>query len=464
MDAVVSVFPSRNYKPQTTRSWDFMRFPHIVKRNRAVESDVVIGFIDTGIWPESDSFSDGGFSRPSKKWKGACNGGQNFTCNNKIIGARFYSSNTRENSARDTNGDGTHVASTAAGNKIHGTSFYGMAKGNARGAVPSARIAVYKVFWKGGCSSVDILAAFDDAINDQVDIISFSLGGIMAKGYKSDVIAIGSFHAMRRGILTSSAAGNAGPYPNSVTNVAPWMLTVEASTMDRKFIDEVILGDGTTLKPDITATGTDILAAWSPLNSPSGIPGDTRSVKYNIISGTSMAFPHATGAAAYVKTFHPNWSPAAIKSNLMTTASAMNDTKNPDGEFSYGSGHLNPAKAINPGLIYDAHEDDYLMMLCHLGDSHEVLAMTDYEKRCPKKFPRAARDLNYPSMASDLRETHFIRTVTNIGSANSIYIATVSSNYDVNITVSPEILCFKSFKEETNFRCCSQGDRGKKYG
>lgn len=72
-------------------------------------------------------------------------------------------------------------------------------------------------------------------------------------------------------------------------------------------------------QPDITAPGVDILAAWSPISPPSIYYLDTRSVNFNIISGTSMSCPHASGAAAYVKALHPNWSPAAIKSALMTT-------------------------------------------------------------------------------------------------------------------------------------------------
>lgn len=75
------------------------------------------------------------------------------------------------------------------------------------------------------------------------------------------------------------------------------------------------------LKPDLTAPGVDILAAWSPLASPSVSDIDPARTSYNVISGTSMSCPHVSGAAAYVKSAHPNWSPAAIKSALMTTGS-----------------------------------------------------------------------------------------------------------------------------------------------
>ena len=81
MKGVVSVFPSKVYHLQTTRSWDFMGFNETVKRNATVESNVIVGVIDSGIWPESESFSDEGFGPPPKKWKGSCRGGQNFTCN-----------------------------------------------------------------------------------------------------------------------------------------------------------------------------------------------------------------------------------------------------------------------------------------------------------------------------------------------------------------------------------------------
>ena len=73
------------------------------------------------------------------------------------------------------------------------------------------------------------------------------------------------------------------------------------------------------LQPDIVAPGIDILAAYSKLSSVTGKDEDYRFDVYNIISGTSMACPHVAAAAVYVKTFHPNWSPAAIKSALMTT-------------------------------------------------------------------------------------------------------------------------------------------------
>lgn len=169
----------------------------------------------------------------------------------KIVGARYYRSNTTVTpndvlSPRDTDGHGTHTASTVAGYPVANVSLDGFALGTARGGVPSARIAVYKVCWSDGCSAADILAAFDDAIADGVDIISLSLGSVSARDYFRDVIAIGSFSAMSNGILTSSAAGNSGPSPSRIANYAPWIFTVAASTIDRKFSTDVQLGNNIT--------------------------------------------------------------------------------------------------------------------------------------------------------------------------------------------------------------------------
>ncbi|KAK4479772.1 hypothetical protein RD792_015307 [Penstemon davidsonii] len=243
---VVSIFPSKTFQLQTTRSWDFMGFPENVQRNPTVESDTIIGVIDSGIWPESESFNDKGFGPPPKKWKGVCKGGFNFTCNNKLIGARFYGVDFNFVSARDTVGHGTHTASTAAGSIVKGASFYGIAKGTARGAVPSSRIAAYKVCSDRGCTSADLLAGFDDAIADGVDLITISIGGKTPEALQIDPIAIGSFHASQKGILVIQSAGNSGSRA-SVSSIAPWIFTVAASTIDREIVTKVALGNGSIL-------------------------------------------------------------------------------------------------------------------------------------------------------------------------------------------------------------------------
>ncbi|KAK8491083.1 hypothetical protein V6N11_047126 [Hibiscus sabdariffa] len=171
----------------------------------------------------------------------------------KIIGARYYRANGDYGSddfksPRDSEGHGSHTSSIAAGAIVSNADLYSFRAGTAHGGVPSARIAVYKICWYDGCNEEDILAAFDDAIADGVDIISLSVGGIIAVDYFSDSIAIGAFHSMKHGILTSNSAGNGGPYYASVVNLSPWSLSVGASTIDRRFQTVVKLGNGKVFK------------------------------------------------------------------------------------------------------------------------------------------------------------------------------------------------------------------------
>jgi subtilisin family serine protease len=149
-------------------------------------------------------------------------------------------------SPRDSEGHGTHTASIAAGGSVSMASLYDLAMGTARGGVPSARIAVYKECWSDGCWDADILAAFDDAIADGVDIISISVGDLTPHDYFNDSIAIGAFHAMKYGILTSNSGGNEGPGLATISNISPWSLSVAASTIDRKFLTKVLLGSNET--------------------------------------------------------------------------------------------------------------------------------------------------------------------------------------------------------------------------
>ncbi|RWW85433.1 hypothetical protein BHE74_00005883 [Ensete ventricosum] len=168
-----------------------------------------------------------------------------------------YNDTTNEASPRDYDGHGTHTASTVAGRSVRNVSLYGLAGGMARGAVPSARLAVYKVCWPAGCASEDLLAAFDHAIADGVDIISISIGSKRASDYFEDPIAIGAFHAMKKGILTSASGGNEGRNGRgTVGNVAPWMLVSAASSIDRRIIDTLVIEDRRTIGASINTFPT----------------------------------------------------------------------------------------------------------------------------------------------------------------------------------------------------------------
>ena len=178
-----------------------------------------------------------------------CQVGQGWDLNNcsrKIIGARFYSAGQNEEnlkrdflSPRDKGGHGTHTASTAAGSVVDGVSFHGLGAGAARGGAPRARIAVYKSMWgpRGSASTMDILAAIDDAIHDGVDVLSLSLGAL------GNADSFGTLHAVQKGIAVVYAAGNDGPSPQTLENTSPWVITVAASKIDRSFPTVITLGN-----------------------------------------------------------------------------------------------------------------------------------------------------------------------------------------------------------------------------
>ncbi|KAM7464549.1 hypothetical protein LguiA_032670 [Lonicera macranthoides] len=170
-----------------------------------------------------------------------------------------------------------------------------------------------------------------------------------------------------------------------------------------------------------------------------------------------MACPHVAGTAAYLKSLHPDWSPSAIKSALMTTAWQMNATQNKDSEFAYGTGHIDPVKAVNPGLVYETFKEGYIQMLCNM--KHKISSLRKIfgdNTCCPQEANGSSKDLNYPSMAAQLPEglnytVTFSRTVVNVGSPNSTYRSKITKNPLLNVSVKPRILTFQSLNEKKSF-------------
>ncbi|XP_010916207.2 subtilisin-like protease SBT5.6 isoform X2 [Elaeis guineensis] len=651
MGEVVSTFRSEGrWSPHTTRSWEFIGDEEGLKgsernwlRSRAkYGKNVIVGMVDSGIWPESESFGDKGMGPIPKHWKGICEEGDAFNsshCNKKLIGARYYvkgyeayygSLNTTYafRSPRDNDGHGTHTASTVAGRVVRRVSALGgFARGTASGGAPLARLAVYKVCWpipgpnpniENTCFDADMLAAIDDAIGDGVHILSISIGAVgTPPKYSEDGIAIGALHAAKHGIVVSCSGGNSGPALATVSNLAPWMITVAASSIDRAFDSAILLGNGMTikgqtvtpyelkgnesyplvyagdavvpatpsnvsgqclpnslsarkvrgkivlclrgsglraakglevkraggaaiilgnapangneipvdchvlpgsavssddaitilkyinstgqpsatigrarttldvrpapvmtafssrgpnrvepniLKPDITAPGLNILAAWSESSSPTKLEDDHRSVAYNLLSGTSMSCPHVSATASLLKSMHPHWSSAAIRSAMMTTATVRNAQKglikNAAGEVAgpleYGSGHLRPTHASDPGLVYEASYRDYLLFACS-----SIGVQMDPTFPCPES-PPSTFDLNYPSVSvSNLNGSITVhRTVTNVGQWKARYHVSIVEPSGVSVKISPKILKFKE-GEEKSFRIKLQVDGSK---
>ncbi|XP_028113310.1 subtilisin-like protease SBT1.7 [Camellia sinensis] len=222
--------------------------------------NVVIGLVDSGIWPEAESFNDAGLGPVPIYWNGYCESGDSFNssfCNRKLIGARYFTKGFNflkadkptdhfgrdYDSPRDGSGHGTHTASTAAGALVDHANLFGFAEGTAKGIAYNARIAMYKACAFHWCPDSDILAAMESAIQDGVQILSLSIGGPETPYYASS-IARGGFAAIKKGIFVTCAAGNNGPISGSVMNTAPWLTTVGAGSIDRSFPVDVMLGNG----------------------------------------------------------------------------------------------------------------------------------------------------------------------------------------------------------------------------
>ncbi|KAL3522220.1 hypothetical protein ACH5RR_015054 [Cinchona calisaya] len=638
---VVSVFLNGGAKLQTTHSWKFLGLeddngvvpPESIWNKANFGQDVIIANFDSGVWPESRSFSDEGFGPIPSKWKGSC---QNTTvpCNRKLIGAKYFNNGYLSmgarvepwmNNARDHEGHGTHTLSTAGGNFVPGANMLGFAEGTAKGGAPKARVASYKTCWPKflfnnpvECYDADMMQAFDEAIHDGVDVISLSV--LENKGfiYSQSAIAIGAFHALMNNIVVVAAAGNEGPRPKTVKNIAPWIFTVGASTMDRDFLSFIDLPTRQTfmgrslspslpnkgyyplidaaqayapysspyeaifcrrgtldqqkvqgkilvcltgqnsnaekgevaaqagavgmiirndeyfgdiidafphvlpaihigynegvlllsyinsvsdpvgyirppttamrltpaptvatfssrgpnwvtpeiLKPDITAPGFYILASNTGDSSPTSLDSDKRRTSFTIMYGTSMACPHVAGMVALLKALHPDWSPAAIRSAIMTTAQIGDNTMNIMREmdleratpFGFGAGHMVPNSAMDPGLVYDLTVTDHLNFLCANGYSESQISLfARGPYYCPERF--SLYKFNYPSLvAPNLIAGYSVtltRTLKNVGSPGT-YTAHINSPPGVTFYLEPYRLTFEEIGVERSFRLTLQ--------
>ncbi|KAF8039303.1 hypothetical protein BT93_B1745 [Corymbia citriodora subsp. variegata] len=607
-DGVLYVRPEKALSLHTTRTPDFLG----LHRGAGLWNDsnygkgVIIGMLDSGIFPGHSSFSDEGMPPPPARWKGRCEFNGTF-CNNKLIGARSILSAI----PYDSNGHGTHTSSTAAGAFVKDANVLGNAKGTAVGMAPLAHLAMYQVCNSGSCLEGDVIAGLDAAIEDGVDVLSISLGG-ESRPFYDDVIATGAFTATQKGIFVSCSAGNSGPSNFTVSNDAPWILTVGASTVDRSLTATVQLGngqefDGETLyqphdfplgllplvfpgangdqsaalclpgslesysdlrwkvvvcdagdgsgavakgqevknaggaamilvngptqgyitdaeahvlpaanvryiagreikrylstasapmatilfkgthigisvapavsffssrgpnnqspgilKPDIIGPGVNILAAWPfPLDYPAD-----RKHTFNVISGTSMSCPHLSGVAALLKSVHPDWSPAAIKSAIVTTAAISNEggrlimdhSLHPADIFATGAGHINPSKAVDPGLIYDIAPSDYLPYFCGLNyTDFQLVMMYQRQVTCSRIKSIPDYQLNYPSISLRFEglvtKVSVTRTVRNVGPAKSRYRSVIEPITGLDsIAVYPSDLEFTKANQTASFR------------
>ncbi|WVZ66484.1 hypothetical protein U9M48_015694 [Paspalum notatum var. saurae] len=622
---VAGVYEDRLVHLHTTRSPGFLGLDEDfgIWPDTDFGDGVIIGFVDSGIWPESASFDDTGLSPVRPSWKGRCVDGERFNasmCNNKLVGARFFTaagtSAARGDdflSPRDKDGHGTHVASTAAGSEVANAGFFGFARGAARGVAPRARVAMYKACDVRSCKTAGIVAAIDAAVKDGVDILSLSLGGFNDPDFYRDSMSIALFGAVRAGVFVVCSAGNFGPRESSLNNVAPWITTVGAGTVDRVFPVSITLGDGQVLtgqslyahagngtgmvrllpsncaddlepgrirgklvvctrdfgvlpsygvavksasgrglisldpmdwrmdglmaqaftlpavtlsareadkltaymqsdayaaasisftrrtvtgenrapmvasfssrgpnhivrqilKPDVIAPGANILGAW-PVESPltlglGGGDADARRAGFNILSGTSMACPHVAGVAALLRHKHRGWTPAMIRSALMTTAATLDshgrdiaDNSPTSGgaatPLAAGAGHVRPQLALDPGLVYDAVEEDYVDFLCALNyTAAQVRTFVPGFAGCTRTLPGGAADLNYPSFVVEFSNGADVcvltRTVTKVSEGPEAYtVRVMAPNRLVAVTVTPSTLKFEEQNEKKRYK------------
>ncbi|XP_033140688.1 subtilisin-like protease SBT3.10 isoform X1 [Brassica rapa] len=300
---VVHVIPNTLYELTTTRTWDYLGLSPGTSKSLVHKADmgrkIIVGVIDTGVWPESEMYNDKGYGPIPSRWKGSCESGELFNgsihCNKKLIGAKYFvdglvaeigdfdrAENAEYASPRDFNGHGTHVSSTIGGSFLPGVSYLGLGRGTVKGGAPGVRLAIYKACWlqSGSCSGADVLKAIDEAIHDGVDVLSLSLGSKVPLYSETDVrelTSVGAFHAVAKGIPVVAAAGNDGPSAQTISNVAPWILTVAATTLDRSFPTAITLGNNITILGQAIFAGPEL--GYSDLTYPQS--GDCQKLSAN---------------------------------------------------------------------------------------------------------------------------------------------------------------------------------------
>ncbi len=284
LPGVSAVYPDQLLHLDTDNSPQFIGAPEVwgdLGGQEKAGENVVIGVVDTGIWPEHPSFSNpdpsGKPYAPLATWHGTtCQFGSvvpgdvPFTCNNKLIGAaRFMATYDaflgvgpgEYLSARDDDGHGTHTSSTAGGNARVQASIFGVPRGTLSGIAPRARIAMYKVCGAAGCFSSDSAAAIEQAIRDGVNVINFSISG-GANPY-SDPVELAFLDAYSAGVFVAASAGNSGPTSDTTDHRGPWVTTVAASTQNRAFVDTVtVTADGGAT---MTLSGVSLTPGLNPL-------------------------------------------------------------------------------------------------------------------------------------------------------------------------------------------------------
>ncbi|PIE39716.1 MAG: serine protease [Gammaproteobacteria bacterium] len=295
--SVVGVWEDQPYKPDTSNTPTYLG---LYSENGPFAlgykgENMVVGVVDTGIWPDNPSVADDGtYSDPATfGWTGTCDTGTDseFSCSNKLIGARYFDAGFSSvyniqyalgefDSPRDADGHGTHTATTAAGNEGVTATRFGSDIGVVSGIAPRARIAAYKVCWnssyvspqgndEAGCFGSDSMAAIDAAVADGVDVINYSIGGSRTSLTAPQTAAM--YQAAVAGVFVSVSAGNSGPSPVTVGTPAPWVASVANGTYSGDYYVnalDVLIGDGVSQMAAIEGGITAPLAEVGDVSGP----------------------------------------------------------------------------------------------------------------------------------------------------------------------------------------------------
>jgi len=259
-------------------------WPSLGGRDKAGKG-VIIGVIDTGIWPEHPMLADNGIPHPAGgPW--SCefgNGGDAaFACNDKLVGAYAFLDTYRalnaigaedfctpaDCSARDSEGHGTHTATTAAGSYVTTAPIFGVNRGPVSGIAPGASVIAYRALGPGGGYTSDLLAAVQQAILDGVDVLNYSISG--SGSVYTDAVELAFLDAYAAGVSVNASAGNDGPGASTANHAGPWVTTVGASTFDRQYSSKLTLTstdgatyskEGSTLTQGVTGVAVVLAAA-----------------------------------------------------------------------------------------------------------------------------------------------------------------------------------------------------------
>jgi hypothetical protein len=252
---------------------------------------VIFADLDSGLWPEHPSVADNAaLGTPPVAPSGlprACVYGDNpltpaadpFRCNSKVIGGQPFlgtynaivGGEMYPDSARDSDGHGTHTTTTAAGDAVASAKIFGVERGPASGVAPGAWVIEYKVCGASGCFGSDTAAAVEQAIVDGADVINYSISG-GANPY-ADLTELAFLDAYAAGVFVAASAGNSGPGAGTTDHRSPWVTTVAASTQTREFQSTVTVVDGATTA---AFTGTSLtlgLATATPIILAATVPG-----------------------------------------------------------------------------------------------------------------------------------------------------------------------------------------------